>query len=184
MLEAEQELVYKAQQGEQEAFGALYDHYLPRIYRYVLAKVSRREETEDLVHEVFLSAWQNIVRYRERGLPFSSWLYRIARNRVIDYYRLRKPEIGIDLIDPDAVKLATTIEAEMDTALAWNRVKGAMEELGETEQEVLLLRFVNDLNPREIAAILKKSEGAVRVMQHRAIQTLKTILHKEEPHSL
>lgn len=183
MLEAEQELVRGAQQGKQESFGTLYDHYLPRIYRYILAKVSRREETEDLVHEVFLSAWQNIVRYRERGLPFSSWLYRIARNRVIDYYRLRKPQIGIDLIDPDAIKLATTIETEMDTALAWSRVKTAMEELGEAEQEILILRFVDDMSPHEIAAILGKSEGAVRVMQHRAIQTLKNIVSAQEPHS-
>lgn len=180
MLDAEESVIREAAQGVAEAFGRLYDHYLPQIYRFVAAKVSNQTEAEDIVHEVFLSAWQNIEGYKHKGLPFSSWLYRIARNRVIDYYRLHKPIIALENVDPDAVKVASSIELALDTKISWDRVQDAMRDLTETEKDVLLLRFVNDLAPREIAAALEKSEGAVRVIQHRAIHALKKRLTESE----
>ena len=87
MLDGEQSYVNSAIRGDSSAFGVLYDHYQPMIYRFVAVKVGRREEAEDITHQVFLSAWQNIKRYEHRGHPFSSWLYRIARNQVVDHYR-------------------------------------------------------------------------------------------------
>src|SRR3989338_5755556 len=82
MLDGEAQLIRQAQRGNAESFGELYDHYLPKIYRYIFAKVSHREHAEDIAHEVFLAAWKNLPGYRMRGFPFSSWLYRIARNEV------------------------------------------------------------------------------------------------------
>lgn len=181
MLDAEREVIAQAQTGNPDAFGKLYDHYLPNIYRYVFAKINHREETEDITHEVFLSAWKNIQRYAYSGFPFSSWLYRIARNRVIDHYRLQRQDTSIELVDPDALRLTSTTEQLLDTALAWNHVRTALQRLNDQEQEVLILRFVNDLSPKEIATVLDKSEGAIRVIQHRAIATLKRLIHDSPP---
>ena len=88
MLEDEHNLVARAKEGEAEAFGLLYDFYMPRIYRFVLFKVGRREEAEDLTQGVFLKAWEHVEAYESRGYPFSSWLYRIARNTVTDHHRV------------------------------------------------------------------------------------------------
>ena len=87
MLEDEYKIIKRAQRGDQEHFGRLYDHYTPQIYRFVFFKVGHQQEAEDLTHEIFLNAWKNIDNFTYRGHPFSSWLYQIARNRIIDYYR-------------------------------------------------------------------------------------------------
>ena len=87
MLDGEKRIIQDAVGGEASAFGLLYDHYQPKIYRFVLVKVGRREEAEDLTHQIFLHALQNIGSYEHLGFPFSSWLYQIARNQIIDHYR-------------------------------------------------------------------------------------------------
>ena len=97
MIDGEEKLIQDAvKEGDSSAFGKLYDHYQPMIYRFVLIKVGRREEAEDITHQVFLQAWQNIRTYRHRGHPFGSWLYRIARNQVIDHYRSRKDDVPLE----------------------------------------------------------------------------------------
>ena len=176
MLDAEQQLIRKAQRGEAESFGALYDHYLPKIYRYILAKVNHRQVCEDIAHEVFLRAWKNIGEFQERGFPFSSWLYRIARNQVIDHYRLQKNTVSLDRIDSDLVRFTDSPETAADVRIAWEKVRSVMRHLTEDEQDVIVMRFVSDLAPKEIAEVLGKSEGAVRVIQHRAIQALKELM--------
>ncbi|MDZ4346963.1 MAG: sigma-70 family RNA polymerase sigma factor, partial [Candidatus Binatia bacterium] len=95
MMEGEQNLVEDARRGDPEAFGVLYDYYLPRIYRFVLFKVSSKEHAEDITQYAFLKAWENIRTYRPQGHAFGSWLYRIARNAVIDHYRKRGPHLDI-----------------------------------------------------------------------------------------
>ena len=90
MVDGEEKILTLAIRGKASAFGSLYDHYQPRIYRFVAIKVGRREEAEDLTHQVFLNAWQNIGNYKDLGHPFSSWLYKIARNQIADYYRARR----------------------------------------------------------------------------------------------
>src|SRR3989344_4062244 len=92
MLDGEHIVIKRAIKGEASAFGLLYDHYEPMIYRFILIKVSHREEAEDLTHQVFLHAWRSIPSYQDLGFPFSSWLYRMARNQVIDFYRARKEQ--------------------------------------------------------------------------------------------
>jgi RNA polymerase sigma-70 factor (ECF subfamily) len=176
MLDNEQELIKRAKKGESECFGRLYDHYLPQIYRYVLLKVTNRQEAEDLTHEVFLSAWQNLRGYRHRGFPFSSWLYNIARNRVIDFYRTRKIHTSLDNLDENLVKTVSAVAQEVDFSLDWEKIKAALKYLTEEQRDVVVMRFVEDLSHQEIAAALNKSEGAVRLIQHRAIQSLKNIL--------
>ncbi|OGY64722.1 MAG: hypothetical protein A3I24_02550 [Candidatus Harrisonbacteria bacterium RIFCSPLOWO2_02_FULL_41_13b] len=183
MLEGEDKLIKRAQKGEGDCFGDLYDHYLPPLYRYILLRVSSKQEAEDLTHEVFVSAWENLKGYRLRGFPFSSWLYNIARNKVIDYYRTRKINVDIDEVDPDLFKLASSVEKEIDFALDFKKVKTAMSKLGEEQQDVLIMRFVDDLSHREIAVAMEKTEGAVRLVQHRALQSLREILEHGRPNN-
>ena len=179
MLEDEQKLIMEAKGGEAEAFGRLYDYYLPAIYRFILLKVSQREEAEDLTHQVFLQAWQNISNFSARGLPFSSWLYRIARNLVIDRYRKTKPVISIDeefiseklIFRPALYK----IDDKQDIA----RIMSALKKLRDIERDVVIMRFVEDLSTKEISITIKKSEGAIKLIQHRALKKIKTILENK-----
>ena len=129
MLDGEHKLIESAVKGEASAFGSLYDYYQPKIYRFVLIKVSRREEAEDLTHQVFLNAWQNIKSYEHIGFAFSSWLYQIARNQVIDYYRTRKKNISIEEIDPEYFAIPGMIETAVDLKRELARVWAAMKKL-------------------------------------------------------
>ena len=183
MLESEDKLIKQAQKGGAEYFGQLYDHYMPKIYRYILFKVSSRQETEDLTHEVFVSAWEKLGGYRSKGFPFSSWLYNIARNKVIDYYRTKKSHLSLENLDPDFFKVVGAVEKNIDVALDFSQVKTAMNQLSDDSQDVLIMKFVDDLSHREIAEAMDKSEGAVRLMQHRAIQNLKEILKNGRPNN-
>ncbi len=143
-------------------------------------KVAHREEAEDLTHEVFLLAWQNLYRYQERGFPFSSWLYQIARNKVIDHYRLKKSNISLDEVHVDLVKVESRIEADLDHRFSIEQIRRALGELTHDQQDVLLMKFMEDLSHQEIAAALEKSEGAVRLIQHRALNELKRILGSDK----
>ncbi len=173
MLEAEQDIVAAAKKGDAISFGKLYDHYVKPIYRFIAVKVSVRQEAEDLTHEVFLTAWQKLPSFTFRGFPFSSWLYRIARNRVIDHYRTKKQHADINEVDEGLLGITDSHEAGVDTALTLSKIYEAMKGLNADQQDVLILRFVDDLSPAEIAEVLDKSEGAVRIIQHRAVETLK-----------
>jgi RNA polymerase sigma-70 factor, ECF subfamily len=180
-LESEQEYVVKAQGGDGQAFGVLYDHYAPAIYRFIALKVSTRQEAEDLLHEVFLSAWQNLPGFKEQGFPLSSWLYKIARNRVIDYYRTKKQATSIDdeesgVSELQDVSPAAAIEQALDERLEMDEVKDAIAQLPSEQREVIELRFLADLSPIEIAGIIGKREGTVRIIQFRALKKLKEIL--------
>jgi len=178
MLKDEHNLVARAKEGEAEAFGLLYDFYMPRIYRFVLFKVSQREEAEDLTHQTFLKAWENIERYESRGHPFSSWLYRIAKNTVIDSYRKSSPQLSIENISSDLLIEESTSERDVESKLEWDKLLVGIRELSEVEQDVLIMRFVDDLTHKEVAKAIGKSEGATKVIQHRALKNLKKTLEQ------
>ncbi len=179
MLEAEKQHIKEAKKGSKEAFGALYDHYLPQIYRFVLFKVSRKDEAEDICHEVFLSAWKNMPSYKDKGFPFSSWLYQIARNAVIDFYRTSKSSVQIELVDENSIQLVQSSQKELDTALEMEMVRKCLSKIRPDYQDLIIMRFIEEMENSEIASALKKSEGAIRLMQHRALKELKDIYQKE-----
>jgi len=180
MLEGENNHIKQAQKGNSEGFGALYDHYMAPIYRFILMKVSSRQEAEDLAHDVFMSAWQNIHSYTPQGHPFSSWLYQIARNKVIDHYRLKKPTADIENIDSSFIKVLDASEQNIDFGFNLVKVRQAITKLTPDQQDVVIMRFIEDLTHQEIAAALERSEGAVRLLQHRAINNLKSLLEESE----
>lgn len=176
MLEGEKDLIKRAKNGEEEPFGRLYDHYLAQIYRFILVKVNNKAEAEDLTHEVFLSAWQNLKSYKFQGFPFSSWLYQISRNKVIDHYRTKKPQTSFEDLEEGVLKVVGVVENRLDIAFDLERVKSAIQQLTPEQQDVIMLKFVEDLSNEEIAGALQKSEGAIRLLQHRAITNLKGLL--------
>jgi len=100
-MKDEKKLVKKARKGQAEAFGLLYNRHLPAIYRFIFLKVNHQQDAEDLTHQVFLQAWQGIKSYRLKGFPFSSWLYRIASNKVVDYYRTKKTYIELEYVSEE-----------------------------------------------------------------------------------
>lgn len=185
MLDKEKFHIKLAKKGNKEAFGLLYDHYLPPIYRFILFKVPSKAEAEDLTHEVFLNAWKNMPRYKEKGFPFSSWLYQIAKNSIIDFYRTSKKQIALENlnVNEDAIKLAISTDIEsLDVSLELLRLRKLILLLKPDYQDVIIMRFIEDLSPKEIAAVLNKNEGAVRLTQHRAIKELQSLYEKiKEP---
>jgi RNA polymerase sigma-70 factor, ECF subfamily len=176
MLDGEQDIVLNATRGEASAFGLLYDHYQPQIYRFIVLKVGRREEAEDLTHHVFLSAWQNIRSYRHQGHPFSSWLYQIARNQIIDHYRSERQTIDLESVQDIVISISDT-EATSDDKFEMERVMRSIRKMKPEYQDILIMRFVEELSIREVAESLRKSEGAVKLLQHRAMKQLKELMN-------
>ena len=178
MLDGEKNIIKRAIKGEAEAFGLLYDRYQPQIYRFIYLKVSHREEAEDLTHQAFLKSWEKITEYEFQGFPFSAWLYRIARNLIIDHYRLKKNNLSLDEID-EIVELKTEnnpIVSATEKKLEMERVKKAINQLNSDQQDVIILRFIEEFSIQETASILNKTEGAIKLIQHRAIKNLKEIM--------
>ncbi len=181
MTEEEKNLIECAQNGDSVAFGKLYDRYAERIYRFIFLKTGHKGDSEDLLHEVFLAGWRTIGSYELRSAtPFTSWLYRIAGNRVIDWYRTRKGTMSLDeMMESNTlpVELASTghtalLEA-LDRGFTMDAVMRGIRSLNDIEQTVLLMRYVEDLSPEETAHATGKTAGAVRLIQHRAIAKLK-----------
>lgn len=172
-------LVKRAADGDADAFGALYLRHLDAIYRYVRFRVGNARDAEDLTEQVFLKAWEALPNYRQRGLPFASWLYRIAHNTVVDFHRRPSPEVPLAAADHPVAgsgsqgpgALETVIQESEVTALA-----DAIRKLPEEQQQVIVLRFIEGLSHAEVARIINKSQGACRVIQHRALSALHRLL--------
>lgn len=180
MLDDELSLIQRARRGHRKSFGLLYDRYLTQIYRFIYLKVNDRQTAEDLAHEVFASAWANLKGYRHQGFPFSSWLYRIARNRVIDYYRVLKPHLDLENVSEELIRTDDAIPERVDETLNVERVLRALKQLKPDQQDVIIMRFVEGLSHEEIAEGLDKTPGAVRLIQHRAIGELRRLLNSGE----
>ncbi len=176
MTGEEDNIVRDAVRGNPEAFGRLYDRYQPMIYRFIAVKVGRREDAEDLTHQVFIAAWQKIGTYRDLGHPFSSWLYRIARNQVIDHYRARKNDVSLDEDGFENIVAPISGKLDLSRKLELEKVFTAMRRMKSDYQDVIMLRFVEDLSVKETAKSMQRSEGAVKVLQHRAMQELQELL--------
>lgn len=173
---SEKVLVHRAINGDAEAFGDLYMQHLDDIYRYVFYKVGSEKRAEDLTEQVFLQAWEALEDYEPRGHPFSSWLYRIAHNAVVDYYRTKKEESPLEAIAFSLADDSLGPEERLMKKREVSLLLEAMRQLSEEKQELIILRFVEGLSHARVAQILNKSEGACRVMQHRALASLGEIL--------
>jgi len=174
----EKSLVERAQKNDPEAFAQIYETYFDRIYRYVFLRVRSQMEAEDITQQVFLNALNSISSYRWKGAPFSSWLFRIAHNQVVDYQRKSSRiqtttlEAPVRDTGPDPVDV---VEQEMNM----ERIKVAIVDLTQLQQEVISLRFAGGLSTKETAKIMGRKEGAVKALQHSALGALKKVLSEE-----
>ena len=173
-----EELVLKAQGGDAEAFASIYDNFVDQIFRYVYFRVPKGE-AEDLVETAFLKAWEKIKQYKPGSKSFSAWLFRIAHNLIVDTYRFKK--------DREVVELTPNIAdyrrehnpiSTTEGSLHSDKLKIALSKMKKGYRQVVILKFINELSNAEIAEVLKKSEGSVRILQFRALKALKRELNE------
>jgi len=168
----EKEFAKRLSKKDPEAWSILYEEYFPRIYRYTLVRVQNQMEAEDLTEQVFVKALDSGHSYRWKGAPVSSWLFRIARNLIIDHWRTDKSKKTSPL-DESIVDNEMDPESQAVLNSEINRMIQAVGELTEAQREVIELRFAGGLSVAEVAGLLRKSEGAIKVMQHSALRALR-----------
>jgi RNA polymerase sigma-70 factor (ECF subfamily) len=181
--EALERLVLKAKRGDPEAFGRIFDEYAGPIYRFVASRVDRPSDAEDLTQLVFVKALEALPRYEARGIPFGGWLFRLARNAIIDQVRTRKDHVSLllaaaretDEAGPEAV---ATLHDDLD------RVAVALADLTDDQREVIELRFFAGLSTHEAAEAMGRNEGTIRGLQFRAIASLRRSLGIESTPSM
>lgn len=169
-------LVDRAREGDADAFGQLYDRFQPEILRYLVIRTRNPDVAEDLAQQVFLKAWRAIPRYQHRGAPFRAWLYRMAHNQMVDYFRTNRPTT-----DLEGVELPEDSEAESRVLTAETNevLRAALERLSEDHREVLVQRFLMERSAREIGDAMGRKEVTVRGLQMRALQALRRELESE-----
>jgi RNA polymerase sigma-70 factor (ECF subfamily) len=166
----EKQLVERAAQHDPKAFGKLYEIYSDKIYNYLYFKTMQRNEAEDLTAVVFLKAWEAIGNFRWQGYPFSTWLYRIAHNQLIDHYRTRRVVLPLDAAENREASDEPFEHVERASRLA--QIREALKSLTYDQQRVVTLRYFEGYSICEIAKIMGKAPDAVRAMQHRALRGL------------
>ncbi|MEZ4179979.1 MAG: RNA polymerase sigma factor [Candidatus Doudnabacteria bacterium] len=166
-------LLTQAQAGKEEALADLYEAYYLKIYRFIFYRVSHKETAEDLTEDTFVKAFASIKRLKDNQ-AFEGWLYRIARNLVIDYYRAKKQLVPLDSLE-NTLEYDTNLVELINLKVEQTLLIKLLDELTEEQQTVIKMKFVEDLDNSTIAAALNKSEGSIRVISHRAIAKLKDI---------
>jgi len=173
-------LVDQARSGDADAFGQIFDLYHDPVYRYIASRVRRPADAEDLTQNVFVKALEALPRYESRGVPFGGWLFRLARNTVIDHVRTHREHADLESVGellggaaaPDEIAAA---RQDMDA------VAVALEALTVEQRDALALRFFAGLSAREAAVAMGKQEGTIRGLQFRAIAALRRQLGIDGP---
>lgn len=182
----EKYIAFRAINKDPEAFAQAYDLYVDQIYRFIFFKIPTAEEAQDLTSETFLKTWQYIID-GNKVENLRALLYRIARNLIIDYYRKSRNEVSIDeetplLKEQDAV-VVDSVSDDVDLTIAKELVQKKLYDLKDEYREVIILRHIEELSIKEIAEIIEKKPGAVRVTLYRAVHTLKTLIDADQSSS-
>jgi RNA polymerase sigma-70 factor (ECF subfamily) len=168
----DKDLVARAKAGDAEAFGELYRRYAGEIYRYLLVRMGDAPDAEDLTEEVFFRSFQSLGGYRERGWPFSAFLYRVAKNMLIDFYRKRKTDVPLSQAETklDALR---PLDDHLVRSEEQKILRQAIDELPPHYREVIILRVILDLPTAVVAKWMDQTEGSIRVQLHRALEMLR-----------
>jgi len=178
------ELVERGQQGDRDALEELYLIHFDRIYSYLHVSVGNRHDAEDLTTQTFLKMLESIGRFRWQSAPFSAWLFRIAHNLAIDHFRAGKRwQLEEEVPEPEPDE-ATSAETRAFESIGRTSMLELIERLSHEQQQVLTLKFVFNFGNAETAAILDKTEGAIKSLQHRALQSLQKQLGEREQTTL
>ncbi len=170
----EEEVLTRAAQGDREAFGQLYEQYIDRIFNYVYYRTGNLHDAEDLTARVFQRAMNHIHTYTDRGVPFSACLYRIAHNLVANWHRDRSRRQEIPL---NELPVVPSKEDRPETSLVRSQEQDSLlhliRQLPPERQNLLILKFVENLSNAEIGQIMGRSEGAVKSLYHRTLLSLR-----------
>ncbi|MBW8010031.1 MAG: sigma-70 family RNA polymerase sigma factor [Chloroflexi bacterium] len=174
------EVLARAAQGDQEAFGVLYDRYVGRIYNYIYYRTGNQHDAEDLTARVFFRAMRHIGNYRDRGLPISAWLYRIAHNLVANWHRdnSRRQELPLE----DGFHSVYEGEHPESALLHTEEQQALLKLIGrlpEERQQLLILKFVEHMSNAEIGNIMGRTEGAVKSLYHRTLIALRDDINND-----
>jgi RNA polymerase sigma-70 factor (ECF subfamily) len=176
----EHTLLERARAYDADALGELYDQYAPLIYAYLYRRVHDAQLAEDLTGEVFVRVLQAIQSEQFWHTSFRGWLYRIAHNLLVDHYR-KQPPAPMLALDEQLVAAQGDPDSALAEKLSHQDLLAAISQLTLNQQQVLVLRFGEQLAAREVAEIMGKSVGAVELLQHRALNALRRLLRKNEP---
>jgi RNA polymerase sigma-70 factor (ECF subfamily) len=176
---AEWEIVRRAQDYDEAALQSLYETYHPKVYNYAFLQMGDVQAAEDLAADVMLKMIESIRKYQFKGLPFSAWVFRIARNRLIDLHRRRRRRGEVDLSESLAGTLASP-QAMAELALQRGQIQVALKYLTEEQRQVIVLKFIEGFDNRSVGSIMGRSEGAIKSLQHRALASLKRVLYEKD----
>jgi RNA polymerase sigma-70 factor, ECF subfamily len=168
-------LIERVRRGDQDAARSLYERYFDRIYNYAYARLGRAEDAEDLAIETMTKSLTRLDLFQDEGVAFSSWVYRIAHNATIDHYRRQGKVSHVSLEHAPALESADPSELAVEQ-LSNDDLHVAIRDLTDEQQQVLILRFFQDLTANQVASIMGKSVGAVQALQHRALGSLERAL--------
>ena len=174
------QLVSRAQQGDGEAFGQLYDRYVDSVYRFIYFRVNDRALAEDFTSETFLRALRRIGTITYQGRDIGAWFVTIARNIVFDHMKSARHRLEITTADTfEGDDRAPSPEAAVLEALTNERLMAAVRQLGDEQRECVLLRFIQGFSVSETAAVMGKNDGAIKALQHRAVRKLAELVGGE-----
>lgn len=171
-------LLKRARQWDEAALAEVYDAYAPAIYRYAYRRVGHRETVEEIVSETF---HRFLVALKHGGGPtenLSAWLYRVAHNLIVDFYR-RQPSQEPEVLDDVVVAGEDRSETHLDRLARVERARAALRRLTPLQQQVIVLRFLEEMSLEETAGVVDRTVGAVKALQHRALNSLQRILEEE-----
>lgn len=177
----EHALLTRASRGDKQAFGILYEHYLEPVYRYVYYRVADHAEAEDLTEMVFLKAWEKLASMRGGASVrnFRAWIYRIAHNLVVDRHRTHRPSKHLSESLPSS-RIEHSPENALQSKEEVHLLARAVSQLEEQLQQVIIHRFIHQLSHAETAQLMGLTAGHVRVLQHRALKKMRTLLVKNQ----
>jgi RNA polymerase sigma-70 factor (ECF subfamily) len=174
-LEAERRLI-EASQRQPRRFAELYERYFDRIYAFALTRTGDRAVAEDVTAETFRQAFENLSRFEWRGMPFSAWLFRIAANAAADHLKRASRE---ETLPPTASHQDESWETRLIEVETRARLFELVQRLPKDQRKVIVMRFGQEKSTREVAELMRRSEGAVKLLQHRAMQTLRASVGKD-----
>jgi RNA polymerase sigma-70 factor (ECF subfamily) len=173
-------LVDLARAGDAEAFGSLYDHYSPAVFRFVYYRVSARPLAEDLTSETFFRALRSMASFQWQGKDFGAWLTTIARNLIVDHFKASRTRLELTTDDfSDRRETSESPEEEVLASLTSDVLREAMAKLPAEQQECIVLRFLNGYSIAETAKSLGRSEGAIKQLQLRAVRNLAKLVPED-----
>ena len=176
MLDGAADLVVQAQQGDSRAYATLYEHFSPGVFRFLRSRLNGAEEiAEDLTSTVFVKIWEKLSFYVDRGLPFEAWVFQVTRNCLVDYLR-RESRNATDSLDLAAEVAAQNTDREYAQVLDRDIISGALAQLGAIQRQTIRLRFLEGRSLIETAALMGRTDDAIKKLQSRGLANLRRLL--------